>query len=200
MLFTLMVAGVERALNQVLRLDPEVAQALWVHRGQVLKFRFTDLGVSIFLRFDQDRIHLMTHYDGEVSAILSGSCMAFYHSYQQGFVIGRGPTVQGNVDLVQDFSEQLQRFAIDWEELLSLVLGDIAAHQVHTQVTDVWAWAKDAIERARLDTAEYVHEEARWVPTGDELEDFYTEVAWVRDAVERAQARIVRLQRTLETR
>lgn len=192
-MLTAILAGVEQAINPVLRLDPEVAGELFKLHGKVIQFRFTDLGFDVFVRIQRDRLALAPIFGGEPDTRLTGSSLTFLKTYQQGFSVGSDLKIAGELEVAEEFSAQLQRFTIDWEELLSKVMGDIAAHKVHGAVSDLLAWGADSVERARMDTSEYVHEEIRITPPKAELEDFYAEIAKVRDGVERAQARVERL-------
>jgi ubiquinone biosynthesis protein UbiJ len=47
----------------------------------------------------------------------------------------------------------------------------------------------------RMNAAEYLQEESRAVPAALEAEAFYSDVERLRDDVERAEARLVRLER-----
>lgn len=198
MIVTTLLAGIEQAVNRLLLLDPEVAQALFEMHGKVLQFHFSDFGFDAFVQVRPDRLLLTAHYDGPVDVKLSGSSLTFLRTYTQGFVVGAGPQIEGNLELAESFQEQMQRFDIDWEELLSVVLGDIAAHKVHSTVKDVLAWGADSLSRLRMDASEYVHEEARIAPSRAELENFIDEISLVRDGVERAQARVDRLLKSME--
>lgn len=198
MILTAILAGVEQAINQLLRLDPEVAGELFKLNGKVIQFTFTDVNMDVFVRVHRDRLGLAATFDGDVDAALTGSTVTFLRTYAQGFSVGSGLKISGELDIVETFSEQMQRFHIDWEELLSKVIGDIAAHKVHGTLSGILSWGADSLERARIDTAEYVHEEVRITPSQAELEDFIAEVSVVRDGVERAAARVDRLLNSLE--
>lgn len=194
MIITTVLAGVEQAVNGFLALDQEVANEIFALQGNVLKIQLTDLNIAVFVVIRADRLGLSAHFDGEVDGAILGSSLVLLKSVTQGVSIGSGVSIEGDVTFVERFSSLMRKFRIDWEELLSKVLGDIAANKVHTTLTGALNWGSDALQRVQLDVNEYVHEEARVTPPRLELEAFYQSVAGLRDGVERIEARINRLQ------
>lgn len=198
MIYTTIIAGVEQVVNQLLKLDPEVSKQLFQLKGKVLKLTISDLQVDVFIRVRQDYLRLSAHYEGIVDASMKANSLTLLNSYQKGFSIGGGLDIEGDMEFVETFSGLMQKYRIDWEELISKVVGDIAAHKIHGAISDVFNWGKDAVDRVRLDVSDYVHEEARVVPPRTQLEDFYADIALVRDGVERASARVDRLMQSVE--
>lgn len=198
MIITTVLAGVEQAVNHLLPLDQEIANALFTLEGKVLKIHLTDLDIQTFVLIRSDCLSLSAHYDGEVDAALSGPSWVLLRSYTEGVRIGSGLSMDGDMVFVERFSELMRQFRIDWEELLSNVVGDIAAHKIHGTISGVVSWGKDALQRVQWDLSDYVHEEVRLVPPRLELEDFYQSIVTLRDGVERVEARINRLQQRQE--
>jgi ubiquinone biosynthesis protein UbiJ len=59
----------------------------------------------------------------------------------------------------------------------------------------VSAWLRRAGDALRMNTAEYLQEESRAMPAPLEASAFYSDVERLRDDVERAAARLARLER-----
>ena len=81
---------------------------------------------------------------------------------------------------------------IDWEEYLSQIIGDIAAHKVGHFVRDMSQLAKASARTIGLDISEYLRYEKEALLDQTELDEFNHAVDKVRNDVERLQKRIER--------
>ena len=85
----------------------------------------------------------------------------------------------------------------DWEEELSRIVGDVAAHQLGTVARGLAGWGLKAADTLVQDAGEFLTEESRQVPTRYELEEFLDAVDGTRDDVDRLEARLDRLAERL---
>jgi ubiquinone biosynthesis protein UbiJ len=83
----------------------------------------------------------------------------------------------------------------DVEEDLSRVFGDVVAHRLAATGRAFLAWQGEAAERAGRNVAEYLTEEATVLARPAELASFARGVDELRDAVERLEKRLERLER-----
>jgi ubiquinone biosynthesis protein UbiJ len=83
----------------------------------------------------------------------------------------------------------------DLEGELAKWIGDIPAHAVGEIARGTRAWLTRAGDALRMNTAEYLQEESRAMPAPLEAQAFYGDVEKLRDDVERAAARLARLER-----
>ena len=83
----------------------------------------------------------------------------------------------------------------DFEEDLSRVLGDIAAHRAAGAIRSVAATGRDSVDRVGRALGEYATEEGRLTPPRAELEAWMADVDLLRDDVERLAQRVARLER-----
>ena len=86
---------------------------------------------------------------------------------------------------------------IDWEEHLSRLTGDIAAHRIMTVFGRLAEWSKSATNNLTDDIGEYLQEESLDVVSGAEIELFNQQVDSLRDDTYRLEARIARLADTI---
>jgi ubiquinone biosynthesis protein UbiJ len=93
------------------------------------------------------------------------------------------------------FAALLKHARPDLEEELSHWIGDVAAHELGRAAANAGAWFRRAAAALRMNTAEYLQEESRALPAALEAQAFYRDVERLRDDVERAAARLVRLER-----
>ena len=72
-------------------------------------------------------------------------------------------------------------------------MGDTVAHQAGQLARNTQGWMKQSTQAMRLNTQEYLQEEARFLPADAELSDYYAQVDQLRLDSERLEARLTRL-------
>lgn len=82
----------------------------------------------------------------------------------------------------------------DYEEDLSKVVGDIAAHRAAGMLHSIAAWPRAAGGRLGQAAAEFATEEVQLMPSRHEFEAWLADVDRLRDAAERLEKRIARLE------
>ena len=111
-------------------------------------------------------------------------------------VLQRGAVaIGGDAELAQKFRELARLLRPDLEEELSLLLGDVPAHQLGRLARLGLNWSRKAASTTLANLAEYLgHERADLVPR-NEGEQFLRGVDAVREGVDRLAARIELLAR-----
>lgn len=102
--------------------------------------------------------------------------------------------VRGDLQVAEKFADLLKFARPDVEEELARWIGDLAAHEVGRAARGFAAWLKRAGTALAMNSAEYLQEESRALPAALEAQSFYTDVERLRDDVERAAARLARLE------
>ena len=101
--------------------------------------------------------------------------------------------MKGDMEFAHEVSFLARHLAWDYEEDLSKVIGDIAAHRVAAGARGLARWARETGMRTAQGAAEYWTEESPLIASRVKVEDFVREVSELRDAVERLGKRIERL-------
>jgi ubiquinone biosynthesis protein UbiJ len=104
----------------------------------------------------------------------------------------RAVEVTGNAKLADAVMTLVRHLRWDFEEDLSRVTGDVVAHRVADGLRGLAAWVPDAAQRLSGAFAAYATDEAKLLLGRHELETFTGDVARLRDAVERLEARLRR--------
>ena len=186
----LALEGLEQAINQALRLDPQVRQRLAALHGRILRIDLQGTGLQLNLVAGHDgRLRLLGGIEGEPEATLSGSPLDLLRAGDKAqghreLFAGR-VRMSGDRALAQRFSEALAGIDIDWEEQLSHLTGDIAAHEIMRGLGAARHGTQRLGRSLGDNLSEYLTEE----------EDFLGDVDELRDAVERLEARIALLER-----
>jgi ubiquinone biosynthesis protein UbiJ len=108
--------------------------------------------------------------------------------------------VRGDAEVAAGFRELLARARPDLEEELARIVGDLPAHRAGVVWRGALSWARGVTRNARENLAEYLQEESRLLVNKTELEEFLHGVDELREAGDRAAARLARLEQRLELR
>lgn len=191
----------ESAVNQYLSLDPEISSQLGDLEGRSIAIEITTPPVRLFCFPRAGGLSLQSIYEGEADCKISGSLagiLKMMRSENPAEILSSGEvSITGDSRLAQDFSDTLSRMDIDWEEFLSKLTGDFAAHRIGNAVRQGQSWLQDSLKAFSIDSTEYLQEESGILPTRIEIEKFIHDIDVLRDDTERLDARIRKLERTL---
>lgn len=195
------LAGLEQAINRYLELDPETLTRIQALQGRCIAVELIGTGMTLYLLPDQDGLRLMSRYEGEPDTTLSGTpiALARMSAGETGTGMFTGEVkIHGDVELGQRFNRIMDSIDIDWEEHLSHIMGDVLAHQAGKLMRGFSQWARQAVDHLGRDLADYLKEERRDLPQGEEVEAFLAEVDELRLAVDRLAARVARAEKLMK--
>ena len=109
---------------------------------------------------------------------------------------GTGAEIFGSPEVAERFAKLLKLARPDLEEQAARWLGDVPAHALGDAARAAGGWLERAARAMRANTAEFLQEESRALPAALEAQAFYADVERLRDDVERAAARLARLERS----
>ena len=194
-------AAVEAALDAALRLDPAARDHLAPLAGRVLRLELDGLGLGLTLRVTGEAILVQRHGGPEPEAVIRGTPFALLELARTPRAGGAaGVHFSGDTALARDFQHLLARLRPDWEEALSRVLGDAAAHYAGRALSGLAAWAAEAGAALVADLGHYLQAESGLAPASDEVEGFLDAVDRLRADTERLAVRVARLEQALAAR
>jgi ubiquinone biosynthesis protein UbiJ len=197
----LVLAGLEITLNRYLSLDPETLSRLAGMTGKLIAVELRGVGITLYMAPHSGGIQLLREFDGSADAVISGTPLALARvgiGEERGLLFAGEVEIRGDVTLGQRFESVLRELDIDWEEQLSHLVGDAAAHQVGNLVRDALQWGAKSADTFGRDLTEYLQEESRQLPQRDEVNKFLAAVDVLRNDVERLDARVKRLQARID--
>jgi len=197
----LVLAGLEITLNRYLSLDPETQSRLAGMTGKLIAVELRGMGITLYMAPHSGGIQLLREYDGSADAVISGTPVALARvgiGEERGLLFAGEVEIRGDVTLGQRFESVLRELDIDWEEQLSRLVGDAAAHQIGNLVRDALQWGAKSMDTLGSDLTEYLQEESRQLPQRDEVNKFLAAVDVLRNDVERLDARVKRLQARID--
>lgn len=198
------VVAVEQLLNAVISMDEVTQQRLAELHGRRIAIEFNEWDLTLLFVADaQGRLQLSTDDVDAADATIRATPFDFAETLRmerkEDQVFKGKITLDGDTRLAQRFSDILAMLEIDWEEQLSKLTGDVAAHQLGGMLRGFQRWARRNQRVMRDNLGEYLTEEKQLLPTAFEVAEWRGDVDRLRDDVDRLAARVVRLLSATET-
>lgn len=186
----------EESLNRLLALDPVTLKQLGTLAGREVRIECTRPECHLYLLPHAQGIDLLAESATEPDACIRGSAFNLLRLPQAGnqVMFGRGVSLEGDSGLVHRLQQILADSQIDWEAWLADLIGDTAAHPLANLLRSATRQLRYSGSSLMLSVEEYLHEEARMLPTRIEIEIWQDEVDELRDACDRLDARIAQLE------
>ncbi|MES9972789.1 MAG: SCP2 sterol-binding domain-containing protein [Candidatus Thiodiazotropha sp.] len=195
-------ATLEALLNQAIHLDPETPARLTPMHGKVIRLDLLGMGTPLYLIPDPNGIQVLNDFEGQADCSLRGSpfdLMRMRGTSKSADQLFKGNVeIEGDTALAQQFGALLADLDIDWEEQLSRVTGDIAAHEIGKLVKSAISWGRSVNRTTEQNLQEYLQEELRLLPSRHEISTFLDEIDRLRDDADRLEARVQRLKQHLD--
>ena len=165
--------------------------------GPVVAVRVSDTALAAYFIVDDEAIDVVAVTAQDPDVIIAGSLITLASlAGQSGTTAIRDGSldISGNAELAGQFQQLLSFARPDFEEELSGIVGDAAAHRLGELARGFGRWGREARSTMGANIREYLQEESRDAPSRYEVEKFNTDVSKLRDDVDRLEARLNRLQ------
>jgi len=197
-------AGLETAVNAALKLDPASQQKLAALRGRVFHLECTRPDIDLFLLPQGDHVQLAAHWEGEISAGLSGSAEDYAELLRSA---DPGTTlINGNMTVIGDSKALLQlrdiaaALDLDWEAPLTRMFGDIVGHQMANSLRFGQRLLRDATSSLQRQMRDYFQEESPWLAQRWQFDQFKSDLENVAARSENLLLRAAQIQRAFAQR
>lgn len=178
------------ALNHLLRSESWARERLAPFAGQTVEIRPAFLPALRFSISGEGLLDPAAPEPPDLQIVIRAEAPAAALRGEDALL--RAVEVTGNAKLAEAVMALVRRLRWDYEEDLSRVFGDVVAHRMGEALRGLAAWAPDTARRFAESFAGYATDEAKLLLGRPELERFAAEVAELRDAVERLEARMRR--------
>jgi ubiquinone biosynthesis accessory factor UbiJ len=163
-------------------------RSLALSMPDIARLRLASTGVTLAASFDAEPADAtLTGGPLAMLALLGASALP---TLQRGQV-----AISGDAEIAGKFRELLELLRPDFEEELSLLIGDVPAHQLARLMRASGAWGVQAAGTALANLGEYFAHESADLVSRNEGEAFLRGVDALREGVDRAQGRLERLER-----
>lgn len=181
----------ELALQTALQWDTSTRNKLQDIREQVFLFECTQPVFRVY--FFPETLHFQQHYEGPVTAHLSGTSQAFLalaRADDAAAELINNPELQlrGDSRALVKLQEIIAQIDLDWEAPLIQIFGDVVGHQLASSLLKIHQQAKYSAKSLHRQIADFLREESGWLPAADEVKEFLHGVDNVSMRVDRANA------------
>ncbi|QJR81492.1 hypothetical protein CA267_012220 [Alteromonas pelagimontana] len=202
----LITAAIEFSINQLLSFDPDSKPRLAALNGKQLTVFVDVLPWALTLAFSRkvDVLVETRSYESCVANLSPAQCCiqtrleALNELTQPAKLTGliqQGKlSVEGDLSIAQHVSALFQQLDIDWEEQLAAYTGDVFANQAFATINHFKSSVTQWLSRAQDTVGNAIVEEKNLAAHRLAVVHFSDEVDALRDDVERAEARIRRLE------
>lgn len=194
MIIELLLPVFERVTNWALARDPVALEKLSGIHDQIIHIECTDWQISFYLIASKTGLHFEKKTPGHIDVTLKSTLSNFLQLLSKGVdtaALFQHPIdISGNTHTIEILRDVFKQLNIEWEEELSHFIGDALAHKVCFYTKEVNDIAKNTEQKLKMNLQEYLHFEAKLLPTKTQIESFYTDIATLKNDVDRLEARI----------
>lgn len=199
MIANLFCRPIEKALNKAIATHPDSLVRLKELHGTTFKIKLTDLNLALLLEAYDDRLLCRMDDDTASHVTVTGTTLSFLQSAWAGGDASAAKRyalhMHGDTHTAQAWQALFAKLDIDWQALLAPIVGENPAFHVIKAAGKIRKHAKKTADSLMRDTAEYVLHEKPCLATEQSIKQFARDVADTRDATDRLQARLDRLER-----
>jgi len=194
-LTTASCAALERAINSALSLDSASQSKLTNYQGRVIGVACTNPEVTIYFRIDK-KIAVMQRCETPIDAQIQGTATAWIDLMSSddkaAALINGDLHISGDSHVFMELKELAENIELDWEGYIAQFIGDIPAHFIGKAAGTAAGLGKQVRRTLHRTVDDFLHEEARILPTRIEVDNFYSELRKLEMQIDRLDARIKR--------
>lgn len=196
-------ASIETSINKLLQYDPALLTALEKFIGKRIRIQSDDWLILV-ISIQAHGLQLSLRDEDPCDSTIFGSiseliAVALATDKADGLMNG-DLDLSGNSALVLDLAKIVQQLDIDWEALISPVTGGILAHQIGKGFRSLVKWGRDSSQTLGTSSKEYLEDEIQLLVPKPLSEHFSQQVADLRLATDRAEARLQQIQQLINNR
>jgi len=194
----LITGGLETALNRVLYRDRSLKAARQRLAGKVLLLRLQELDFPLVLVFSESQLDVLSDWQGssDCTVSLRVSTLPKLRDRQQLTSLIRSGEleVDGDLQVVQQFSALMDLAELDPAEYLAPWIGDIAAQGVSQAAQQALKFVQQQVMRRQDYLGQALTEEWRVAPGALELAWFCEEVEAMERSLNAFETRLAQLE------
>ncbi len=181
-------------MNAYLQLDAESNLRLHRLENKVITIELLPFHFLFQCQFMDKQVKLLLNESLPADAKITGTPLQLINvmldtEHRQQF-FASDVVMEGNAEMAQLVIDLFDELQIDHTECLAKLIGDVPAYHTERLVQGVKHWFRQSEQSLTQHVSDYLQEEAAWLPTSEELQDFYHDIDSLRMDVDRAEARI----------
>lgn len=181
-------------LNRLLRLNPHCQHHLKPLIGKRLCIQFEDLPITVVLQGTDTAIITFINGDDSADIRVTGTTINLARlglAKEPQSLLNEGTIkINGDLAVLLAFQNLIQKIDYDWEAKLAGIIGDAPAHAISTSIQKAKSWSRQNKQSSLQDITEYLQEEKGLLPPREAVEDFYDDLAELRQTIDRLSAKL----------
>jgi ubiquinone biosynthesis accessory factor UbiJ len=191
----------ERLINAALAVDDISRDRLGELNDKVIAIEETTLSICMAVSIVSNRVQLLNDFDGVADVTLRGDYSSLIGLVKSSDALyGSKIRIEGELGVAETLRSIVGQLDIDVESLLAPAIGGSPAHLAGRFFDQSAQWFSRTVESTQLNTKEYLQEETKMLVQPSAVNDFSDGVSDVKEAVDRAEARVRRLERSLKAK
>lgn len=195
----LLTAAVENVLNRILYQDRGLKAARQRLKGKVLTLKFSELSRPLVLVFSEQQLDVLSDWQGESDCTLSLALpvLAELRDRQKmtGLIKQGRLDVQGDLQVIQQFSALIDLAELDPAEYLAPLIGDVAAQGLCRTAVRLFSFIRNDIAGKQQQLGEFITQEWRAAPGALEVAWFCEETAALDKQLDALEARLAQREK-----
>ena len=165
----ILIATIENAFNRLISLDPEAVQQLAAMEGRIICLQLEGLNIRLYFFPDAEDVMILDDFDGDADTTISGTPIALAKlgmaDDSKAEMFAGDVSISGDLKLGRQFNQLFATLDLDWEEQLSKVTGDMAAHTLGNIFHSFSSLNKRNSDSMKMNMGEYLQEEVAYLPS-----------------------------------
>ncbi len=199
-IFNPIISNIEKLINKVLQYDPHSFQQMSEFSGNVILVDIQEIYLKLFLLPSEKGLHISLNEQPLVDVTIKGRPSSLFslllNNSERSSVFPKDLEIKGDIHLAQRFQALMQDLDIDWEECLSQYMGDTAARKLGNILSSSRRFLKDTHTSLSRNMSEYLRFEKNVLPDQLLIDEFVSDVDYLRNDIERLKLKIDRLEKT----
>jgi ubiquinone biosynthesis accessory factor UbiJ len=188
------LSALEKAINTFLKLDDSARESLSPLANKTIQIDIKKINHTVYFVFLKDCIHVQGDCLDEADLIIKARPSQFIRlatSKTPDDILDEDDIeMMGDVVLAKKMQACFKAIHIDWASYLAKFVGEVGANEAEKGLKGGLSFAKKTLSRLKDNVVDYCQVENRILVTPDDIKQFSQEVADLRDAVERFNAKL----------
>ncbi len=185
------------SINHLLKASPWALQRLAPHAGKTVAVCVGPLPLKLTIHASGELRSAMSNVTADVTVDIKPTI--FMRVLTEGRSALNHADISGDTALAQTLAFIAQNLRWDYEEDLSKVVGDVAAHRIGSTARGIGDWAKGAADSVLQMSKDFWTEERPTIAKSGDIAEFVTSVDELRDATARLEKRIELFQKARQS-
>lgn len=188
--------AIQQGIATVLRMDAHTRDSLTTIEGKVIRVEVTAPVLVFHLIILDGEVDVEGQFDATPDTTITGSATDLLSLRSKNDALYTGAVkISGDMSTGEHLRNIVMNIEFDAEEVIAPITGDAIAHQIGRFGSQLSGWLAGTSQSLKINTSEYLQEEAEILAPNSEVARFCSEVDDLREYVDRIDARLSQLEK-----